>query len=78
MFRSARRDSRFIARSRHEEIVMDDRETFEETYPKYEFSELVRLGLVFANWIIGRVRRAKAQAPDARAAPASRRILPAE
>ena len=57
---------------------MDDRETFEETYPKYEFSELVRLGLVFANWIIGRVRRAKAQAPDARAAPASRRILPAE
>ena len=36
---------------------MDDEPLiFEETYPKYEFSELVRLSLLFADWI-GRLRR---------------------
>ena len=28
--------------------------TFEETYPRYEFSELVRIGLAFAAWIARR------------------------
>jgi hypothetical protein len=25
--------------------------TFEETYPRYEFAEMVRIGLVLAEWI---------------------------
>jgi hypothetical protein len=25
--------------------------TFEETYPRYEFAELVRIGLAFAAWL---------------------------
>jgi hypothetical protein len=30
--------------------------TFEETYPRYEFSELVRIGLALAAWIARRRR----------------------
>lgn len=29
-------------------------DTFENTYPKYPFSELVRLSLIVAGWIAGR------------------------
>ncbi len=47
---------------------MDDHPTFEKTYPKHTFSELVRLGLALATWII-RVRRAKAPAPAAPRTP---------
>jgi hypothetical protein len=25
--------------------------TFEETYPRYEFAEMVRIGLVLAEWL---------------------------
>jgi hypothetical protein len=57
---------------------MNDRPTFEETYPKHEFSELVRLGLVVARWILGRLHLAKAPARDAPAAPAARNAFPAE
>lgn len=32
--------------------------TFESTYPKYEFSDLVRLSLLIGTWI-GRYRRAR-------------------
>ena len=39
---------------------MNDHPTFEETYPKYEFSELVRLGLAMTAWILRMVRRAQA------------------
>jgi len=31
------------------------RATFEETYPRYEFAELVRIGLVLAQWLAARV-----------------------
>jgi hypothetical protein len=34
----------------------EKRPTFEETYPRYEFSELVRIGLAFAAWIARRRR----------------------
>ena len=27
------------------------RATFEETYPRYEFAEMVRIGLVIAEWL---------------------------
>jgi hypothetical protein len=56
---------------------MNDRPTFEETYPKHEFSELVRLGLVVARWILGRLHLGKAPARDAPVAPA-RNAFPAE
>ena len=36
---------------------------FEEVYPRYEFSELVRLGLALGSWI-GRRRRLFAAKPD--------------
>jgi hypothetical protein len=39
---------------------MNDHPTFEETYPKYEFSELVRLGLAMAAWSLRMVQRAQA------------------
>ncbi len=28
-----------------------DRETFEETYPRYPFAELVRLGILLGRWL---------------------------
>ena len=31
------------------------RAIFEETYPRYEFAELVRIGLVLAQWLAARV-----------------------
>ena len=37
---------------------MTDRPTFEQTYPRYEFSNLVRLGLLVAGWL-GGPRRAR-------------------
>lgn len=29
----------------------EDQETFEQTFPRYPFAELVRLGIVFAKWL---------------------------
>jgi hypothetical protein len=34
----------------------DKRPTFEETYPRYEFAEMVRIGLLIGDWI-ARLRR---------------------
>ena len=39
------------------------RARFEEVYPRYEFSELVRLGLALASWI-DRLRRSFVVKPD--------------
>ncbi len=50
---------------------MDDRPTFEETYLRYEFSELVRAGIAIGEWIHGMLNRAKARRPDAPPAPAA-------
>ena len=50
---------------------MNDHPTFEETYPKYEFSELVRLGLAMAAWTLRVLDRARALRPDAPATPAA-------
>jgi hypothetical protein len=59
------------ARSQIEGKFMDDRPTFEETYRKYEFSELVRVGIALATWIVRMLRRAEAHRPDAPSAPAA-------
>lgn len=37
--------------------------TFEETYPRYEFAELVRLALVLAAWLVRGRRRLEARRP---------------
>jgi hypothetical protein len=50
---------------------MDDRPTFEETYPKYEFSELVRLGVALAAWTVRKIRRAEARRQVAASAPSA-------
>jgi hypothetical protein len=50
---------------------MNDHPTFEETYPKYEFSELVRLGLALAAWTLRVLHRARALRPDASATRAA-------
>lgn len=34
-----------------------ERATFEQTYPKYSFAELVRLAIGFGGWLAGRLRR---------------------
>lgn len=57
---------------------MDVRPNFEETYPKYEFSELVRLGVATGRWMLGMLRLVRAPAPDSRSAPAPVDILPAD
>ena len=57
---------------------MDDPPTFEKTYPKYEFSELVRMGIALAAWLGGLRRRAQAPRPDAPPAPAATRELRAD
>ena len=60
------------ARSQLEGNVMDDDPpTFEKTYPKYEFSELVRVGIVVSAWIVRLFRRATAHRPDALPTPAA-------
>jgi hypothetical protein len=59
------------ARSQLEGNVMDDHQTFEETYPKYEFSELVRVGITVSAWIVRMFRRAIAHRPDALPTPAA-------
>ena len=46
--------------------------TFEETYPRYEFAELVRLTLVLAAWLVRGRRRLEARRPP----PVSRSPLP--
>jgi hypothetical protein len=67
------------ARSPLEGNVMDDDPpTFEKTYPKYEFSELVRMAIALGAWISGIRRRAKAPRPDAPPAPTAGKELRAD
>ena len=48
---------------------MDDHPpTFEDTYPKHEFSVLVRLGVLLGGWI-GRRRRVRGRERTPEAAP---------
>jgi hypothetical protein len=35
----------------HNENEIARRATFEETYPRHEFAEMVRIGLVLAEWL---------------------------
>jgi hypothetical protein len=58
----------------------DDRPTFEETYPRYEFAPLVTIALALGGWLAGLQRdrvkrppRTRVQTPEApgRAARAS-------
>lgn len=46
---------------------MNDRPTFEESYPKYEFAELVRLGIAIGSSILWMLGLAKAPWPSASA-----------
>jgi hypothetical protein len=39
---------------------MSEQPTFEETYPKYEFSGLVHLGMLAGRWILRMLGLAKA------------------
>jgi hypothetical protein len=55
--------------SQLDDRFMNDHPTFEETYPKYEFSELVRLGVALAAWIVGMLHRTRASGPAALSAP---------
>jgi hypothetical protein len=57
---------------------MDDRPTFEETYPKYEFSELVRVGIAIGASIVRMLRRDKAHRPHALPTPAAEKELRAD
>jgi hypothetical protein len=57
---------------------MDGPPTFEKTYPKYEFSELVRMAIGLGAWITGIRRRAKAPRPDAPRTPAAAKELRAD
>ncbi len=39
---------------------MDDRPTFEETYPRYPFAPLVHAGIVAGTWVLRILHLAKA------------------
>ena len=52
--------------------------TFEETYPRYEFAELVRLTLAAAAWLVGMRRRVAGRRPDISGRPLPGEINPAE
>jgi hypothetical protein len=52
-------------RPQAEGLVMD-RPTFEDTYPKYPFSELVRVGLAAGRWILRMLHLAEASRPKPR------------
>jgi hypothetical protein len=54
---------------------MNQHPTFEETYPKHEFAELVRLGLVIGQSVLRLLRSGKAQWPSA---PALDRVSPTQ
>jgi hypothetical protein len=45
---------------------MDDRPTFEETYPKYPFAPLVHAGIVAGRWLLRILHLAKEQPAAAR------------
>jgi hypothetical protein len=57
---------------------MSDHPTFEDTYPRYEFSELVRLGIMAGNSILRMLRRARTPAPDGGPAAAPGKGVPAD
>ena len=42
---------------------MSERPTFEETYQRHEFSELVRLGIQVGAWLLRMLRLARARHP---------------
>jgi hypothetical protein len=48
---------------------MDDRPTFEETFPRYPFAPLVHAGIVAGRWVLRILHLATAQPPAASHAP---------
>ena len=54
------------------------RASFEETWPRHEFSELVRLALAAAAWLVNMRRRMGRGRPAMLAAPLPGDINPAE
>jgi hypothetical protein len=53
----------------------DKRPTFEETYPRYEFAEMVRIGLLIGDWI-ARLRGRPRTAPVLSTVEQSRKTGP--
>jgi hypothetical protein len=52
--------------------------TFEETYPRYEFAELVRLALAAGAWLVKVRRRIGRRRRDASSRPLPGEMRPAE
>jgi hypothetical protein len=52
--------------------------TFEETYPRYEFAELVRLALAAGAWLVKVRRRIRRRPRDASSRPLPGEMRPAE
>ena len=52
--------------------------TFEETYPRYEFAEMVRIGLVLAEWLATMRRRVRGPGQGMPSSPSPREMSPAE
>jgi hypothetical protein len=47
----------------------DKHPTFEETWPRYEFAEMVRIGLLIGDWIARLRRRPRLVEPTVTVAP---------
>jgi hypothetical protein len=59
-------------------VTREQRDSFEQTYPRYGFSELVRLGVVLGKWIARRSdqRARHEQRADPSVGSANRHQLP--
>lgn len=57
--------------------AVDRAATFEESYPRYEFAELVRLAVAVAAWLV-KVRRRLERRRDASTGPLPDPMNPAE
>lgn len=53
---------------------MDDRPTFEETYPRYPFAPLVHAGIVAGRWVLRLLHLSKVPQPAASSAPGTTEI----
>jgi hypothetical protein len=51
---------------------------FEETYPRYEFAELVRLAVAIGAWLVKVRRRIERRRPDMPGGPSPGEMNPAE
>lgn len=72
-----------MARTSSSELLRNENEaahpaTFEQTWPRYEFAELVRLGLALGGWLVNVRRRLERRGSNVSSRPLPGEMNPAE